>query len=1010
MENIRISKNPIAASLALALGTFAVQPVLAQDADSEGDDEVMLVEEVLVTGVRRSLIASMDRKRNADGVVDAITSEDIGKFPDQNLAEALQRITGVSIDRQNNEGATITVRGFGPEFNLVTLNGRSMPTAGSRSFFFDDLATEGISAVEVYKTSRAGLPTGGIGATVNVITPRPLDTPGLTAVITGKAVYETSASDSDIADLDEVTPEVSGIYSQTFFDDTFGILVSASYSQRDNREENAAVDNWQQSGQLNGGNINDNNQRADGVWWHPQNVGYGFSETSRERVNAQAVIQWAPVDSLIMTLDYTYSEVEREQDTNSFGIWFECPNIDATINERGTVTEVTQECGDYSTNVGRAHTIKENNSVGFNAEWTPTNNLLFELDVHSSSSEFGGAGIGGEPMSSANVIIGNTNCQWCEGNGPEWGPNTAGIYRQTAFYPASGIPIFDANFTRDFGATIIDMFEPNDIGSLFGQAFNDETSNDIDQIQLNGNWTSDGVDGLTQIDFGYARTENSFESISAYSGQLPAGFWLTSAQYWDNEQWDLRSFAGGLDNFSNGGNFPVDFYYTAPFDYLVDGFETVGTGDPLGGLYWFDTNFWSAPDFQDPSGDRGRFWPGPLGNNGRSSVDETTDAFYMQFTFNYDLAGMPFRARAGVRYEDTKTVSAGQERPASAIVWVSGNEFSYEFAELSIREGSGKNDYWLPSLDMSLDIRDDLIARFSYSETISRPPIGALGPNRTFVGNPNVRSRLVQAGNPELLPFESQNFDVSLEWYYSDGSYVSVGYFDKKVDNFLVTSFVQQTFEGLGDPYIGAEAEEARAQLIAEGIQPDDQAVYARINDNNGNPPGTRIYAAPGDPLAVYDVQTTANAETGNLDGWELAIQHMFGNSGFGFQANATLVDGDVDADRDVINQSFALPGLSDSANFSVFWENDNWSTRIAYNWRDEYLSGFDRSGAPVYVEDYQQIDLNISWFATENLAVLFEGINITEEVTRSYSRYPEQFLRGNQYGARYNLGVRYRF
>ncbi|MGD8347152.1 MAG: TonB-dependent receptor, partial [Lysobacterales bacterium] len=181
-------------------------------------------------------------------------------------------------------------------------------------------------------------------------------------------------------------------------------------------------------------------------------------------------------------------------------------------------------------------------------------------------------------------------------------------------------------------------------------------------------------------------------------------------------------------------------------------------------------------------------------------------------------------------------------------------------------------------------------------------------------------------------------------------------------------------------------------------------------NENNGDPLGTRIYAQPGDPAAIFDVTTTTNAEVGNLNGWELAIQHMFGDSGFGFQANATLVGGDVDADRDIINQSFALPGLSDSANFSVFWENDNWSTRVAYNWRDEFLSGFDQFGAPVYTEDYQQVDLNVTWFATDNLAVLLEGINITEEVQRVYVRYPEQFLRGNQYGARWNLGVRYRF
>jgi hypothetical protein len=127
-------------------------------------------------------------------------------------------------------------------------------------------------------------------------------------------------------------------------------------------------------------------------------------------------------------------------------------------------------------------------------------------------------------------------------------------------------------------------------------------------------------------------------------------------------------------------------------------------------------------------------------------------------------------------------------------------------------------------------------------------------------------------------------------------------------------------------------------------------------------------------------------------------------------QANATFVSGDVDADRDVIGQSFALPGLSDSRNLSVFWENERFSTRLAYNWRDEFLGGFDQFGAPVYTEDYQQWDFILSWFATPQLTVFVEGINITEETQRTYSRYKEQFLSGNQYGARYSIGARYRF
>ena len=161
----------------------------ANPATTAGDGEIV------VTGIRASLREAMNIKRNAEGVVDAISAEDMGKFPDSNLAELLQRITGVSIDRNNGEGQYVTVRGFGPEFNLVTLNGRTMPTStlgdgvsapSSRAFDFGNLASEGIPAVEVYKTGRAAIPSGGIGSTINIRTTRPLDAPGFKGSVSAK--------------------------------------------------------------------------------------------------------------------------------------------------------------------------------------------------------------------------------------------------------------------------------------------------------------------------------------------------------------------------------------------------------------------------------------------------------------------------------------------------------------------------------------------------------------------------------------------------------------------------------------------------------------------------------------------------------------------------------------------------------------------------------------------------------------------------------------------------------
>ena len=162
---------------------------------------------------------------DATGVVDAITAEDIGDFPDTNLAEALQRITGVAFDRDRGEGARVTVRGFGADFNLVTLNGRQMPTHSGygRSFDFGDIASESVSGVEVYKTAQSDVPTGGIGATINVLTAKPLDRPGTNFSMSART-FETRALSP------ATTSHLKSLFCfLTFLDDTVGIALTGSF-------------------------------------------------------------------------------------------------------------------------------------------------------------------------------------------------------------------------------------------------------------------------------------------------------------------------------------------------------------------------------------------------------------------------------------------------------------------------------------------------------------------------------------------------------------------------------------------------------------------------------------------------------------------------------------------------------------------------------------------------------------------------------------------------------------
>ena len=249
MNTRAFTRSPLAQAISVVLGSTVLVPVFAQDAQNAQAEQL---DEVVVTGIRGSLTSSMNLKRESQGVVDGIVAEDIGKFPDTNLAESLQRISGVSIDRNAGEGSRITVRGVGPDFNLVLLNGRQMPGASigdtfasnSRSFDFGNLASEAVSAVEVYKTSRAETSTGGIGASVNIKTTRPLDAPGTRFNVGVKGVMDMSADNlpSNIQG-DSLTPEISGIYSQTSEDGTFGIALTASYQERDAGYNQASVGN-----------------------------------------------------------------------------------------------------------------------------------------------------------------------------------------------------------------------------------------------------------------------------------------------------------------------------------------------------------------------------------------------------------------------------------------------------------------------------------------------------------------------------------------------------------------------------------------------------------------------------------------------------------------------------------------------------------------------------------------------------------------------------------------------
>lgn len=992
MQNRAFNRTPLARGVALALSAAALSPAAAQEIDDSNLDEIV------VRGIRGSLTTSMNRKRDAQGVVDAITSEDIGKFPDTNLAESLQRISGVSIDREIGEGARVTVRGVGPEYNLVTLNGRQMPASSiedttasnSRAFDFANLASESIAAVEVYKTSRASIPTGGVGATINIVTARPLNNPGRIANVGVKAMMDQSTENGD-----SVTPEVSGIYSDTFADDTFGVAITGSYQERELGFNQASVPNgWKpfkgdtndwgtipQEGTPGSENIT-NRPGPNDTYSVPQNLLYSFNEVQRTRTNGQLALQYRPVDAVTATLDYTYSENEVATQRSELSVWF---NWGASVSSwgDGPIAEplaysetIVPATSDLSMGGGQYAATNENNSLGFNLEWQVGERLGLELDYHDSDAESGA-----DSPYGTNSVIG-----------------VAGFYRGTT----------TADFTQEFPVMSVDL-PPGQTGIDASQMITTGTSfrnsymkSEVEQLRLSGSF--DFSDDFS-LDFGVDLTDvknrSAFSNVQrdTWGGagsvdDYPDSIWIpdTVAQYFDN-----ISGSGDSDLFNEF--FRWDFDTVAALAAEANGVP----GDP----FWpCGTRFCATDDF----------------GTDRITNEESVSA-YLQLNRAFEIGGRSANLAVGVRYEETDVTSSALVPIATEIRWAAANEFSVVFGDPDFTTLTGKYDYFLPSLDFKVEVVDDVVMRAAYSHTIGRPGWGDIQGGQTINQLIRIDGGDGQQGDPGLLPLESRNYDLSFEWYYGDSSYISVGYFRKDIDNYIGVTQVQATPFDLAHPGQGARYDEANA---ATGGNDDLVAIRQYIFENYADTPEVEITGTdstgnftgfidgiPGeDPVAVFDITIPANQRSAELDGWEFTIQHMFGDSGFGTFLNYTPAYSNLAYDNFSLGEQFAIEGLSDTANVIAFYENERWQARVAYNWRDEFLSGrFTGQGPnPSYTEAYGQWDVNVSYQAMDSLTIFAEGINVTDEIQRLHGRTENEVLFVTQAGPRYTVGARYSF
>jgi len=960
----------IAATSAIALSAAA--PLFAQNAAAPAPSvsDADATQEVVVTGIRGSLQRNLDIKRTAPGVVDAISSEDIGKFPDSNVASALQRLPGVSIQRSGSRGEAtgVTVRGFGGGFNDTLFDGRHISTASAsnnRDVDFSTVGSDFVGQLNVYKTPDVTLSTSAIGATIDVQLPKPMDKPGFHATLIGSGALQSRNKNAE--------PSAGALFSDTFAGDTFGVLADFVYTRHDTTSNQVNVAGWVgnrfapcQKGPENltcsptsdstSAAWADPNNRKSILGWFPQQSNASQINTQDERIDGRVALQWKPSDSLLLTIDDNFTRQTLHTTTYGYGAWFNGDDLrNVQIDGNGTVVDFNQFGTPMDFNANKTRQIIQTNQAGANLKWNATDHLKFDFDAayaksvrnpnndgHDDGMDIGYGGTNGAPAGTTpqffssgggvNTVLGADTGLKITGSSSSDLPNihnvgpagNVGQYFNTADVGSHVIVRFK-NYNRDTvkQARIMGSWEADNFKLTFGGQYKDDHF-----YQQNWNTFTNGVFGLYS---GYGpasgRTGNSISPLPAgvYKGTISTAHFIPG--------YDSSVLAPGF------------FRYDPYAVYAA--LEATGHGS-------------TAPAF-DPSSVLG--------------VREKTYALFMKASFDAEIADMPLHMNFGIRDEGTHITTNAQAQDLVSLTLNAGDPtvINTNFTP-TVQNITGKSNYnyILPSADLKLELTPKLIARLDVSRTLTRPNLADLKPT-VNLGSLRRGSLSGSGGNPNLTPYLSDNFDVGVEWYYARNSYFAVDGFIKNLTNFIVGGVTTRPINNVIDPTTGQ--------------------------------------------IAQFNINAKVNGPNATVRGVELAWQQVFGDTGFGFQANATLVDTNRKFDTsDISGKAFAITGLANSANLVAFYDKHGFQVRAALNWRDTYLLqlGQNQGGTfgaePVNVDAQTQIDASASYDINKHITVFVEGTNLNNSTYSTHGRFSNQTLDVYSYGRRYTAGARLHF
>jgi len=710
----------------------------------------------------------------------------------------------------------------------------------------------------------------------------------------------------------DIKPQFSGLISNTFNDDKVGVLFSLAHNKRKSRYDSAnTAYYWHTDLTMDDGTYYDD-------VYFPQNYDQIAQTEERTRTGGTAVLQYKPSDNLTFTADALYSKYDVDYRQDILAHWFTKSQLtDVELDKNGTLVKLSMGKGSNSdVMVRQSATSNELKAFGFNADWDVRDDLNLTFDLSYSEAE-------SDPKQGSTDTV--------------------------ASRPG------DYTYDRSSGSQLPELtFDRNDstsgLKAGWAERFGSVRKDDVLEIKIDGDWKVD-QGAFAKIAFGAMVSDRTLSSKYQRTtrpmpwlwGDNSNAIWLPEGMF---SNYDADGFLSG------GSGSPEQSWLTFNsedfFDYLTSAEVVAQMDDPD----------YTQQLIADNQGFTMHQVPWTY------EINEKLKAVYADFYFDGEVADMPWSITTGLRYVETTSNAIGFAVPlldlevsTSKPGFVNAIEGD-DYAPISVKHSY---DNWLPSLNAKIEILDDLIARFAYSKSITRPELDEMSPESGYGGG-DISNLSGWGSNPKLMPFESKNLDLALEWYYQEGSYAAFTMFTKDVDGYLSTDEVEE-------------------QVTV--------------------PSGT--YS--------YKISRPVNSDQADIEGYEVALQHMFTSlptpfDGLGFIINKTFVDSESTADEQ--DQPLPLIGLGDSSNLILFYEKDALQLRVAYNMRDRFMQSKPRSWRDGhYVNDYSQVDISGSYDINENFTVFFEGINITNELYTTTAQYANQYLDITETGARYSIGIR---